>query len=492
MAASARSGEADVVGLYERHDRLHGGTGRQMAKATVAAWRRATEAGESAAMMAPTREGVAVLNELAQYTRIAAGEIDLRSPSVKVGASRAHPGDLVATRHNDRTLSTDQGCMVKNRDHWTVETVHPDGGLSVAGRTGRITLPADYAASHVELAYAETSHATQGRTVDRSFLFLDGQTDTRGIYVPISRGRTTNEAFVVLHDERTPAEVVAVAVARTWIDRPATALRLDRLEEPADSGREGRRPGAQPGKANRPIPLPEAELRTLVKQAAHHQAVADKLEREVAAHDRALSDLAVRRQRLARSIETEKSRLASATRTLEEHDRPFRRRHHRFEIAQAKHNVADLPDSIEQSEQELAELPEAVEAERATKRRTVQKAITGLGHGGTVRSQATLGADARVRGEQAATDPDQRLLDHLGPVPQVPAARDQWIDAAGRVAQHHALWGVPAGSALVGPVPPLGNDEYPVTFYAANRAIHDLDRAVGHRGIEREVPGLSL
>ena len=121
-----------------------------------------------------------------------------------------------------------------------------------------------------------------------------------------------------------------------------------------------------------------------------------------------------------------------------------------------------------------------------------QRFGVGGAHRRHLSSGPALGTDARVRGEQAATGPDQRMLDHLGPVPQDPAARDQWIDAAGRVAQHHALWGAPAGSALVGPMPPLGNDEYPVTFYAANRAIHDLHRAVGRRSIEREVPGLSL
>ena len=64
-----RRGDTDVVALYDHHDRLHGGTGRQMAKATVAAWRRATEAGETAAMMAPTRAGVDVLNELEREDR---------------------------------------------------------------------------------------------------------------------------------------------------------------------------------------------------------------------------------------------------------------------------------------------------------------------------------------------------------------------------------------------------------------------------------------
>ena len=70
--------------------------------------------------------------------------------------------------------------MVKNRDRWTVEVVHRDRSLSVAGRTGRVRLPAAYLASHVELAYAETSHANQGRTVDRSLLYLDGPTGASG------------------------------------------------------------------------------------------------------------------------------------------------------------------------------------------------------------------------------------------------------------------------------------------------------------------------
>ncbi len=141
-----------------------------------------------------------VLNEIAQATRFAAGEVDPRSHSVPVGTNRAHVGDVVATRRNERTLLTDRQRMVKNRDRWTVAAVHRDGSLTVDGSTGRVTLPAEYVAADVELAYAETSHATQGRTVDRSFLYLDGPTGTAGIYVPLTRGRTSNEAFVVLHD----------------------------------------------------------------------------------------------------------------------------------------------------------------------------------------------------------------------------------------------------------------------------------------------------
>lgn len=251
--------------------------------------------------------------------------------------------------------------------------------------------------------------------------------------------------------------------------------------------------GVGTGSATRRLPLPNNELRTLVKQAARHQSAADDLKGKVAAHDRRLSALSHREHDIARAIKTLKLRLASATRTLDEHDRPFRRRHHSFEITQAKHQVAELPASIENLEQELTELPEVAEAERAAKRRTVQKGTTAPRRAKADRVQAALGDDACVRGAQAAADPDQRLLDHLGSVPQDPTARGQWIEAAGRVAQHHALWGVAAGS-LAGPMPPLGNDDYAVTFYAADRAIADLDRNIGvdRRSLGRPGPGLSL
>lgn len=242
------------------------------------------------------------------------------------------------------------------------------------------------------------------------------------------------------------------------------------------------------------MPLPAADLRTLVKQAARHQAAADNVDRVIAAHDRALSDLALRREQLTMSIERDTMRLASATRTLDEHDRPLRRRHHRSEIAQARRQVANLPASIEESDQALAALPGMVEAERAAKRATLQRATAGPDRDTVDRVQVALRDDARLRGEQAATDPDSCLLEHLGPLPEDAAALGQWLEAAGRVAQHHTLWGVPSGSVLVGPMPPFGNDEYPITFYAANRAIHDLDRTIGvdRRSLSRPGPGLSL
>lgn len=487
-----RRGDTDVVALYDRNDRIHGGTGRQMAKATVAAWRRATEAGETAAMMAPTRAGVDVLNELAQHERITAGEIDLRSRSVKVGTSRAFAGDLVATRRNDRTLLTDQARMVKNRDHWTVEAVHDDGGLTVAGRTGRVALPADYVAAHVELAYAETSHATQGRTVDRSFLFLDGPTGTSGIYVPLTRGRTSNEAFVVLNDERTAAEVVAEAVARTWIDQPATALRLDRPESPASRG-DGRRTTAiRPRHAVPSEPLPEQELRALVGRAAAHRASLERIGWRLRDHDRELADLAARKEALRDQTRYARARLADATRTLEAHDRPLHRRHNRMEIESAKREARVLPAWIDDMETDLSELPKEVEAARVAREQTV-RLDEAVRRGEPERVEQAIEADARTRGVEAADQPTALILAHLGPVPDAPTARGRWIEAAGRVAQHHALWDLPDDS-LIGPSPPVEERGYEITYYAASRAISELGPRQMSRSLdaERAEQGLSL
>jgi hypothetical protein len=78
-------------------------------------------------------------------------------------------------------------------------------------------------------------------------------------------------------------------------------------------------------------------------------------------------------------------------------------------------------------------------------------------------------------------------------VPDEPAARERWVTAAGRVAQHRALWDLPE-TTLVGPLPRLGQPDYDVTYYAANRAIADLGETVDmpRSTPERAAPGLSL
>jgi len=118
--------------------------------------------------------------------------------------------------------------MVKNRDHWTITAIDADASIRLTGRTGTIRLPATYVAEHVELGYAQTSHATQGRTVDTALLLIDTPTDSRGVYTPMTRGRDSNHAFVVTEDNQTAIDVLTRAVTRDWIDQPAVT-RQDQL-----------------------------------------------------------------------------------------------------------------------------------------------------------------------------------------------------------------------------------------------------------------------
>jgi conjugative relaxase-like TrwC/TraI family protein len=224
-----RTGDPDVLSEYGRYGRIHDGPVETMEAEVITAWREARDRGETVALMSNTTDTVHRLNKLAQQTRIEAGELDPSEQGLRIGDQKVLVGDEVVTRRNDRRLRTNLGIMVKNRCHWTIIAIQRDGSVTLTGRAGRIRLPAEYVARDLELGYAQTSHATQGRTVDTSILLLDGPTDSRGIYTPMTRGRTANHAYVVTEDNETGVDLLGLAVTREWVDRPAIARR-DQLD----------------------------------------------------------------------------------------------------------------------------------------------------------------------------------------------------------------------------------------------------------------------
>jgi ATP-dependent exoDNAse (exonuclease V) alpha subunit len=201
-----------------------------MQTAIVGAWRAACLDGDSVVMMASTNDTVTELNLRAQLLRLRAGELDTGA-HVTAGPYRVHVGDVVVTRHNQRALRTNRDAMIKNRDASTVTAIS-GGGITVTGKTGSVTLPAGYVGDHVELGYAQTTHGAQGRTVDTALFLLDGAVDVRGVYVPMTRGRATNRAFIVTADGRDPVDVFADALTRDWIDWPAVVRRHQLNPEP--------------------------------------------------------------------------------------------------------------------------------------------------------------------------------------------------------------------------------------------------------------------
>ena len=468
-----RRGDTEVLHLYDHHDHLHGGTARQMEEAVVDAWWQAKARGQSVAMMASTNETVVKLNLRAQDLRAEAGEIDIHGLSVSVGDYRLFRGDVVATRRNDRELHTDRGLMVKNRDQWEITDVHR-GDVTVSGRTGTVRLPAEYVAEHLELAYAQTSHANQGRTVDRSLLFLDGPTDTRGVYVPMTRGRLSNEVFVALQAEQTAIDVIGQALARDWID---ARRRPPGRAAPQPDGH-GRGLGHQ---------LDGAHLRKLVER--EHE-ITRSLSRAVDAIGRYSEQLdrnTLRHDELAGRLAQAEVTRDDSQEILEALDRPLLRRLHRSEISQAQGSLNQAVGRIEACTAEIAELmghrPDleaALERAQATIRE--RPSLDRERHG--IRRELDRDLAARVPGLVA--DPPDHLLDRLGPRPEHGAAARLWDEAAARIDQHCAAFDV----TTLGRSRGWDDTAFDASQRAASKACESLDRSVGkvhaidRRGLE--------
>lgn len=210
----------------DEHERVHTAiTASDGRRQVVSRWWDLRSDGRDVVMFAATNESATELNRAAQKLRLS--ECEVIQPVRRIALADGTPaliGDEVQTRQNDRSLVTDAGVTVKNRQRWTIDQVDPDGSITVVddGRC-RVTLPREYVADSLSLAYASTAMAGQGRTVDHSLVLVDGAIDAAGLYVPMTRGRESNDVWVVT-DATSPSDavdVLAEVMQRCWIDEPA-------------------------------------------------------------------------------------------------------------------------------------------------------------------------------------------------------------------------------------------------------------------------------
>lgn len=471
-----RRGDASVADLYDRHGRLHGGTEAQMASEIIQAWWRTRTSGATVALMAATNDAVTELNQRAQALRARAGEIDLDGPAVNAGGYDIVVGDRVATRRNERQLRTDQGHMIRNRDQWTVTAVAPDGSIAVNGATGTVRLPAEYVITHVELAYAQTAHAAQGRTVDHSLVLIDGPVDGRAVYVPLSRGRHGNHAYVVTDGDHDAADLLAQALARDWVDQPAIARRAElHHTEP----RREHRTAAELG--------PRALRHLLERQYALDQ----ELARRRVDHDTSVGALQRARHRqknLEQAIVEAHQRIAWQRERITDLDRPLRRRRHRDELDSARRVIAQAERTIADSQTELAtldeRLPELLGRTLETGRRA--KDTAALEEERTAIAERLI-ADRSARANRLAADPPELLVRELGQRPSGAAAARAWDDAAGRISQHRTAHGITDPDHLLGPQPRWGDEPALTSYQVARQAIEQherhLERSIGARSL---------
>ncbi len=420
-----RDGNPDVADTYNEHGRLNGGTSVQMERAAVERWAELRADGQSVLLMAPTNDIVERLNSRAQQHRIRTGELDPTGHHATTGVYTFHVGDEIATRHNDRTLTTDRGEMVRNRATWTIDAIDPDGAVTATGRHGRVTLPTTYVAEHVELAYATTGMGAQGRTVRSAITVLDGPTDVRNLYVPMTRGRQSNEAFITTTGEQSAVDVFAQCLTLDWIDQPA------HIRETELNHQRTHRPGLLDSHQVRDLLEQKHHLETIVRQAAQNTATIPHALKQVE-HERATA---------IEKLDRATSDAERARTTLDRYDRPLHRRNHTNDIYTARIvlnnttlTIRDALETIEKSDRQTIKLAAALTGAKATlaERGPLDTKLAGIDH--------QLDADLRVRTRIVSLEQPDHITGRIGYRPSPGAAAHRWDHAAGQLDQHHAAF----------------------------------------------------
>ncbi|CAN5759194.1 hypothetical protein BH18ACT2_BH18ACT2_08490 [soil metagenome] len=184
-----RSGDPTALDAYEAHGRIVAGSLDDLLRRIADTWCSAHRHGETVALVASTNDHVDTINRYVQSMRCVTGELNARRSVPIGGGDRVHVGDVVATRRNDRTLTTSTGDPVRNRETWTVTALGADGSLTVTHQEGhgQVRLPADYVRLYVRLGYAATEHGWQSDTVTSSIALASAETTRRGLYVAATR-----------------------------------------------------------------------------------------------------------------------------------------------------------------------------------------------------------------------------------------------------------------------------------------------------------------
>ena len=200
-----RLGNKAAIDDYEAHGRITEGTREVLLDAIYAAWKIDIDAGKSSLMIAGDSATVTELNYRARADRVREGTVSEEGLLIADGQT-AGVGDEVVTRQNNRLVTTGR-TWVKNGDRWLVTATNPDRSMALrrGNGGGEVSLPADYVAHHVELAYATTAYRSQGRTTDTAHAVVSPATTREVLYVSATRGRESNSLYIDTSFDPDPA-----------------------------------------------------------------------------------------------------------------------------------------------------------------------------------------------------------------------------------------------------------------------------------------------
>lgn len=463
--ASLRLRERDpaVLAEYDRHGRIL--PADDVADAIAQAARAAAAdriAGLETLGVAGTNETASAFSRAIREHLVSAGLVDQDGVQLGLDGGVAGVGDEVMARQVDRGLG------VQNRQRFTVTGVEDDGGLRVVDRDGvERTLPAGYVAEHVQSGYASTAHAAQGVTVDRAHWVTDGRDEG---YVPMSRGRDRNTAYVA-------------------VTRPDTGLEAGDVEVSEEQRRASAVAALQAAMAREDDP--RSALVAAEQDEAHRRGMAQLLARqEVAAQiacrdrlERHLDDLAaegllstVDRARLCAEQGTD--HLSRLLRGVEQAGNDPR------EALRAALEGRGLADAVSVSQ---------VLSHRLSGRHDLADAVPGrdlpddIGEAHRVHLEAIrerIADRERALGGEVAQEPPAWAVQALGDVPQDAVERLEWEARAGRVAAYREATGWSDDARAIDHAPG-------VTTTERRAAWHEAWEALGRPEATREEAALS-
>ena len=371
--------------------------------------------------MAPTNETVERLNQRAQHHRIRHGELNPTGPHTTAGIYQLFVSDEIATRRNDRGLVTDRGEMVRNRATWTINTIHPDGAITATGKHGTVSLPPAYVAEHVELAYATTGMGAQGRTVHAAITVLDGPTDVRNLYVPMTRGRDTNEAFIAVTGEQTAVDVFAQCLLLDWIDLPALTRRVELHNE----------------HTHRPGLLDGGQLRDLFEHKHRIETTLTGAEDRVVSFPGEIRQVQRERSDAIERIERAGAETAAAQKVIDRYDRPLHRRKHTSEIHNANITISNAKVAIKRADETIDRADHRIVA---LKSHLVEAPGLLAGRAPLDSTFADivgqLSDDLRIRSRIVSLEQPDHVVNVIGERPAPGTAAREWDHVAGQLDQH--------------------------------------------------------
>jgi len=198
----------------------------------LALWQEAQSesAPAQAVMIVRDNDTRAALNAAARENRRALGLLGECRDYARISIA---VGDRVICRRNDARLNLDNGTR------GTVRELHPERVVVETDRNELRELPHEYAAEHLEHAYALTAHAMQGATVERAIVLASPHDLTGGwSYTALSRARERTQLLILdgASEEREPfaprtsrRQPLLQRVARRMLERDDEDLALVRM-----------------------------------------------------------------------------------------------------------------------------------------------------------------------------------------------------------------------------------------------------------------------